>query len=113
MGLSNSTESEDTPPETKCGHTNLDEPDKHLRKHLDSISQLQQDISAIPYAEYEYPFENLVFEGGGAKGQVYVGCLRVSFYWIMRCWSNGPSNIRRFQNLSLSGVIPSLSIAQF
>ena len=30
------------------------------------------------YQDYDYPFENLVFEGGGAKGQVYVGCLQVS-----------------------------------
>ena len=30
------------------------------------------------YHDYDYPFENLVFEGGGAKGQVYVGCLQVS-----------------------------------
>ena len=30
------------------------------------------------YHDYDYPFENLVFEGGGAKGQVYIGCLQVS-----------------------------------
>ena len=27
---------------------------------------------------YEYPFENIVFEGGGAKGLAYIGVLEVS-----------------------------------
>lgn len=27
---------------------------------------------------YEFPFENIVFEAGGAKGIAYIGALRVS-----------------------------------
>ncbi len=27
---------------------------------------------------YEFPFENLVFEAGGAKGIAYIGAVRVS-----------------------------------
>ena len=28
---------------------------------------------------YEYPFTNLVMEGGGSKGMAYVGALKVQF----------------------------------
>lgn len=30
------------------------------------------------YAGHDFPFENLVFEGGGNKGMAYVGALQVS-----------------------------------
>ncbi len=33
----------------------------------------RQELSA-----YEYPFENVAFEGGGNKGSAYMGALRVS-----------------------------------
>ena len=37
----------------------------------------REDIKLIDYQKYEYDFENIVFEGGGAKGIVYVGALEV------------------------------------
>ena len=37
-----------------------------------------EEIRAIDYKKYSYDFENIVFEGGGAKGAVYVGALEVS-----------------------------------
>ena len=37
-----------------------------------------EEIRAIDYMKYNYDFENIVFEGGGAKGAVYVGALEVS-----------------------------------
>jgi len=52
---------------------------KQFEKSVDKIIAQSDKISQIPYEEYEYPFENLVFEGGGAKGQVYVGCMQVSY----------------------------------
>ena len=45
--------------------------------HTAQDDDKQSAILSIPYADYEYPFENLVFEGGGAKGAVYIGCLQV------------------------------------
>lgn len=37
----------------------------------------REEIRDIDYMKYEYDFENIVFEGGGAKGIVYVGALEV------------------------------------
>lgn len=34
------------------------------------------------YKGYPFPFENLVFEGGGNKGMAYVGALQVFFFLI-------------------------------
>lgn len=68
----------------------LDAVDSHVHKNLsesayqqfeearEKIRDTKKNIADIAYEEYEYPFENLVFEGGGAKGQVYVGCVKVS-----------------------------------
>ena len=39
------------------------------------------DNSSVRFTEYEnydYPFENVVFEGGGNKGLAYCGAVRVS-----------------------------------
>ncbi|XP_067948270.1 uncharacterized protein [Watersipora subatra] len=41
------------------------------------MDEKAKQIAEISYKDYDYPFENLVFEGGGAKGQVYIGCLQV------------------------------------
>ena len=35
-------------------------------------------VELIQYQDYEYPFENAVFEGGGNKGLAYAGAVRVS-----------------------------------
>ena len=43
-----------------------------------NMEAINKQIEEIPYLEYEYPFENVAFEGGGAKGMVYVGAYRVS-----------------------------------
>ena len=32
----------------------------------------------IPFDKYVFPFENIVFEGGGNKGLAYCGAVRVS-----------------------------------
>lgn len=38
-------------------------------------SKLPQDV---PFDRYCFPFENIVFEGGGSKGLAYCGAVRVS-----------------------------------
>ena len=45
---------------------------------LENLRIQRNAIMDIRYKDYVYPFENLVFEGGGAKGQCYIGCLKVS-----------------------------------
>ena len=46
---------------------------------LTSLSSRYSDtVDKDEIAKYEYPFENLVFEGGGAKGLAYCGVIRVS-----------------------------------
>lgn len=44
---------------------------------LENMRAESESIAEIPFRDYEFPFENMVFEGGGAKGQVYIGCLKV------------------------------------
>lgn len=51
---------------------------KQFKQSLNELQEEDQEIADIDYEKYEYPFENLVFEGGGAKGQGYVGCCEVS-----------------------------------
>lgn len=59
--VENSRDSQFTTPEER-GH----------RKHIRNID----------YKKYEYKFDNIVFEGGGAKGIVYVGVLEVRLCFI-------------------------------
>ncbi len=35
--------------------------------------------SIVDPKDYEFPFENLVFEGGGSKGLAYCGAVQVSY----------------------------------
>ena len=38
------------------------------------------------YRDFPFPFENLVFEGGGNKGMAYVGALQVSVECLLLFW---------------------------
>ncbi|XP_021360664.1 uncharacterized protein LOC110455070 isoform X1 [Mizuhopecten yessoensis] len=40
-------------------------------------TELELQARQILPAEYDYPFENIVFEGGGSKGMAYCGAVRV------------------------------------
>ena len=60
--------------------------------HVDLINHLQANSSQhcldqIDFWNYEYPFENLVFEGGGAKVHTYIGAIKVSLrkYKVLYC----------------------------
>ncbi|XP_021350464.1 uncharacterized protein LOC110448514 isoform X2 [Mizuhopecten yessoensis] len=41
------------------------------------LNDLEVTAMKVDVADYEYPFENLVFEGGGNKGLAYCGVVRV------------------------------------
>ena len=51
---------------------------KSVEESVNKIKAQHQHILDIPYEDYEYPFENIAFEGGGCKGLVYLGVLQVS-----------------------------------
>ena len=38
------------------------------------------DPQDTDFGNYGFPFENLVIEGGGARGVAYIGALRVLFH---------------------------------
>lgn len=51
--------------------------------HEDLVKNLQENSSQhclddIDFWNYDYPFENLVFEGGGAKVHTYIGAIKVT-----------------------------------
>lgn len=49
---------------------------KDLVKHLEKNSS-QHCLDELDFRNFEYPFENLVFEGGGAKVHTYIGAIKV------------------------------------
>ena len=50
------------------------------------------------FKNYEYPFTNLVFEGGGNKGMAYVGALEVCLFsfLMMNCFYLSYSYVQCF-----------------
>ena len=40
-------------------------------------------VRFIEFENYDYPFENVVFEGGGNKGLAYCGAVRVSMLLVL------------------------------
>ncbi|XP_078685504.1 uncharacterized protein YqhO-like [Branchiostoma floridae x Branchiostoma belcheri] len=56
------------------------------------------DVDGSHFSKYKFPFENLVLEGGGAKGMAYVGALKVlEDAGILR-------NIKRFGGTSAGSI---------
>ena len=51
---------------------------KKFSVSVEDLRSRAERIKRIPYKEYEYPFENIVFEGGGPKGAVYLGVMQVN-----------------------------------
>ena len=49
-----------------------------LIKEYDLVEEFDMD----KLKEYDFPFTNIVLEGGGSKGMAYVGALQVS-YWCL------------------------------
>ena len=53
-----------------------------IQGRYDRSSSSHDDVdhraSKVRPEDYDFPFENLVFEGGGMKGLAYCGAVRVS-----------------------------------
>lgn len=49
-----------------------------VQKCVSHHETVNKHVKDIMYEEYDYPFENLCFEGGGVKGLVYAGAYKVS-----------------------------------
>ena len=45
---------------------------------VQTVSTLLTEEEKAELQSYDFPFENLAFEGGGSKGMAYVGVVRVS-----------------------------------
>ena len=48
-----------------------------------NYDEIDTKVLGIKIDEYEYPFENLAFEGGGNKGLAYCGAIQVDFFNIL------------------------------
>ncbi|KAH9510389.1 hypothetical protein Btru_043024 [Bulinus truncatus] len=49
---------------------------RELQRSSSVVDQVDHEASQVRIEEYNFPFENLIFEGGGNKGLAYVGCIR-------------------------------------
>ena len=68
-------------PFVKKGEVNFvlsDQGQKIVEDIVNKKKEEQSHILHVSYEEYEYPFENMAFEGGGTKGGVYAGVVKVS-----------------------------------
>lgn len=45
-------------------------------------------VELIDHEAFQYPFENVIFEGGGNKGLAYAGAIRVSQHLLIFSWNN-------------------------
>lgn len=43
-----------------------------------AYDEVDQKVAQVDLNRYAFPFENLIFEGGGNKGLAYCGAVRVS-----------------------------------
>ena len=67
-------------PFVKKGEANFVLSDQGQRIVEDVVNKKKEEqshILNISYEEYEYPFENMAFEGGGTNGGVYAGVVKV------------------------------------
>lgn len=52
------------------------------RKSPSILNEIEIKAMSINPKDHSYPFENLVFEGGGAKGYAYSGAIKVQEYIV-------------------------------
>lgn len=62
--------------------TDEEQKERDIQRLQKTLSQAYDEMDAkvvgVDIHKYEFPFENLVFEGGGNKGLAYCGAVRVS-----------------------------------
>ncbi|XP_061169580.1 uncharacterized protein LOC133178945 [Saccostrea echinata] len=79
--------------------------DHESEEHVHELSELDKLAQTIDPKNYldEYPFENLIFEGGGAKGIAYPGALRaLEEVGIM-------TRIKRFAGTSVGSITATMA----
>ena len=64
-----------------------------------AYDELDTLVVQVDLTKYVFPFENLVFEGGGNKGLAYCGAVRVSNVDIQFCCTHGSLNLWIFATL--------------
>ena len=86
---------------------NVDEPKPESKsKYIDSEDK---DAENINPNDYDFPFENLVFSGGGFKGLAYAGVLQyLEEMNLLGDEDNGPGQIRRFAGTSAGAMVATL-----
>lgn len=55
-------------------------PDRELKNTPSHLSEIDLVAMKIDPKDHTYPFENLVFEGGGSKGLAYCGAVKVKYH---------------------------------
>ena len=65
-----------------------------------AYDELDTLVVQVDLTKYVFPFENLVFEGGGNKGLAYCGAVRVSSVHIQFCCTHRCLNVWIFVTLS-------------
>lgn len=55
-------------------------PDRELKNTPSHLSEIDLVAMKIDPKDHTYPFENLVFEGGGSKGLAYCGAVKVKHH---------------------------------
>lgn len=55
-----------------------------IDRNTPSLDEVDHKASCVDPKDYEFPFENIVFEGGGNKGLAHCGALKVIFQECMQ-----------------------------
>lgn len=50
---------------------------RKLRRMPSILNEIEKKAMSINPKDHSFPFENLVFEGGGSKGHAYSGAVKV------------------------------------
>lgn len=66
---------------------------------------------SIDPKDHSYPFENLVFEGGGSKGHAYAGAIKVREYRYFAC--NGVPIVYMYPHFSHTQFVFKKDISVF
>lgn len=54
--------------------------DRNRSRKPSVLNEIEMKVMSINPKDHSYPFDNLVFEGGGSKGHAYAGAIKVRTY---------------------------------